>query len=121
MKLFLSVCLSFVFLSQAIAADKISYQRTIQGKSCKHQERSQQLDCRYKIGKSLDIEIAGIGLPDTSIVFYKSDFNGDFYGSYGIRHDCIIVKNTDNLFDVAFISPSNGKIYKTWMECQEGF
>lgn len=102
------------------------YELTLKGRACEDSSR-QSLECRYRVGKSLYVSIAGIGQPDTGIAFMKSDFNGDFYAKFGVAHGCVIVargkKGTapDRHFDdFAFISPKNGKVYSDWQECEAG-
>ena len=111
--------------SQAFAAPS-TYEITVKGKTC--QESSGQLiECDYKIGKSLHISIAGLGQPDTGVSFMRSDFDGDFYATFGVMHGCVIVKpgkkniTPDYLPTFAFISPKNGKVYKDWQECQSSY
>ena len=60
----------------------------------------------------------------------KSDFDGDFYGSVGVLHGCVVVSRglkgdsssslsgPGSMFDYAFISPRNGKVYKDWIKCK---
>lgn len=97
-----------------------TYDKTLAGKSCK-EESQQQINCTYKIGKDLEILIAGIGLPDTGITFAKSDIDGDYYASFGMQHLCVIIKSGKDLLQgFAFISPQNGKVYPNWEACQSG-
>ena len=118
-------------MSEAENQTEGTYNLVVKGKSCV-EGQSQQLECTYQVGKDLNIAISGIGQPDTSITFMKSDFDGDFYATYGQRHGCIIIKRgskgvtskgygAGSFFDYAFISPKNGKIYKSWEECQNGY
>lgn len=99
------------------------------GKECQ-ESSSQLLSCQYKVGSDLLISIDGIGGLGTGISFLKSDSYGDFYAVYGVMHGCVIVKSGrkryennfyDNFLDYAFISPKNGKVYESWMSCQDGF
>lgn len=122
-----------MFSSYACASDtkKSTYQLTIEGKKCS-ESSSQQIDCDYRLGSGLWISIAGIGLPDTSVTFMKSSFEGDFYATYGIMHGCVIVKRgkknplppaaegPGSPTDYAFVSPKNGKVYRSWTQCQGG-
>lgn len=100
-------------------------------RSCKSTDSaSQKIECDYKIGKDLHITIAGIGDPDAGITFMKSSFDGDFYGSFGLMHGCVIIQRGEtervkgkiggpgSFLDLAFISPKNGKVYQTWEECR---
>jgi hypothetical protein len=61
------------------------------------------------------------------VTFYKVDWDGDLYATYGVGHGCVIVKRGKQLaaeypleFAVAFVSPRNGKVYRTWPDCKEG-
>lgn len=108
-----------LFTSQVVLASDSTYIAVVKGKKCQ-EDRNQSLSCSYKVGKTLHIEIAGIGSPDTGIAFMKSDFEGDYYGKYGMLHGCIIVTSVNDLSSFAFISPKNGKVYKSWPECKSG-
>ena len=108
-----------LFSSQVVLAFDSTYHAVVKGKKCQ-EDRNQSLSCSYKVGKTLHIEIAGIGSPDTGIAFLKSDFDGDYYGKYGMLHGCIIVNSVKGLFAFAFISPKNGKVYKSWQKCKSG-
>ena len=92
-----------------------TYRKTLAGKSCEGNSR-QQINCTYKIGKDLRISIDGIGFPDTGVTFAKSNIEGDFYATFGMRHLCVIIKPRNWIIDfeagLAFISPRNGKVYK---------
>jgi hypothetical protein len=96
------------------------FQEVMNGRKCK--ESYNGVDCTYTIGDSLEIVIAGIGRSDTGITFIRSDFNGDYYASFGLLHQCVIVKTGEKAgknatMEIAFISSKNGKVYKDWQEC----
>lgn len=114
----------FIFLSPAVWAEDTAYEDTLSGKKCS--EFHQQLNCEYKVGKDLEFSIDGIGMPDTGITFIRSKgIEGDYYPAFGLMHGCIIIKHGkgSNLFgeDFAFVSPINGKVYKTWEDCKAGY
>jgi hypothetical protein len=101
-----------------------AYEVTLSGKECK--ETQHQLNCTYKVGKDLEFSIDGIGMPDTGITFTRSKgIEGDYLAQFGLIHGCIIIKHGKNskLFgkDFAFVSPKNGKVYKTWEDCKAGY
>ena len=85
-----------------------------------------QVDCDFRVGRSLWFSIAGVGLPDAGIAFMKSDIEGDYYGAVGLEHHCVIVwpgKLTTNgqqkrIADLAFVSPIDGRVYRNWRSCQ---
>jgi hypothetical protein len=99
-------------------------------KVCK-ETPSQEISCEYKVGKDLHFSIDGIGGEWTGIAFMKSDYDGDFYAAFGIRHGCVIVKRgktnwkndadhgPGSPFDYAFVSPKNGKVYRDWIDCKD--
>ena len=111
------VFLSILFSAQAFGG---TYEIAVKGKKCA-EKQNQQIECEYKIGNDLHITISGIGQADTGITFVKSNFDGDYYATYGLLHLCIIVKpgmKIENFIDYAFISPRTGKVFKTWQSCQ---
>lgn len=112
----ITLFISIILISECLLAD--TYTTLLSNKKC--QESSNQLlSCSYKADKSLHVEIAGIGGASTGIAFIKSDFNGGYYGKFGLLHGCVIINNSNNFGDFAFISPKNGKIYKDWPSCQK--
>lgn len=78
------------------------------------------------MGKDLHFAIAGVGEADGTVTFYKVNKDGDFYASFGLQHQCVIVKTGAkppkgvSPLALAFVSPKNGKVYRTWDECQSG-
>ena len=112
-----ATCL-LLLISQACSAEAPStYELLLRAKACSNS--SNQINCKYQLGKSFSMEIAGVGQNDTSINFFKSDFDGEFYGKVGVLHGCAIVARSNLISDMAFVSPKNGKVYKTWPECAE--
>jgi len=95
------------------------------------ERHDQQIDCDYFAGKDFHLTIAGVGLRDASITFATSNEEGDFYGTVGIMHGCVIVKRgrkgldpkagwgPGSMVDYAFISPRNGKVYSDWESCRD--
>ena len=111
----------FTLISPAVWAEGTAYEDTLSGKKCR--EYDQQLNCEYKVGRDLEFSIDGIGMPDTAITFTRTKgLQGYYYATFGLRHGCIIIKHgkSSNLFfkDFAFVSPKNGKVYKTWEDCK---
>src|SRR5690606_10307548 len=87
-----------------------------------------QLDCVYRVGRSLEIVIAGVGLPEAGITVVRADgYDRDYYATLGVSHGCVIVKpgtlttkeseRTGRLPGFAFISAATGNVYRTWEEC----
>lgn len=90
-------------------------------KQCHAQEAMGSIQCDYKIGNDLKIAIAAVGEESAGISFERSDFDGDFYGSVGVAHGCIVVtpgRKSNFEMGYAFISPKNGKVYRTWWDCK---
>jgi len=113
-----ALALVLILLSGGVQAESI-YDLLIAGKECK-QELSQLLGCTYRINDDFQLDIIGIGAPDTAIMFTKSDFKGGhgYYAKYGLLHGCVIVQHIP---DMAFISPLNGKVYRDVESCKAGY
>ena len=123
MRLFI-IAIIIISLASPAWAEGTAYEDTLTGKTCS--ESRQQISCKYKVGRDLEFSIDGIGMPDTSFTFYRTKgLQGDYYATYGLMHGCIVVKHggDSELFgrDFAFVSPKNGKVYKTWTECKAGY
>ena len=117
-----ALALTLALLCPGVAFGQSTFELIVKGKSCAEQ-KSQQVDCDYKIGTDFWLSIAGVGNSDAGVTFMKSDFKGKYYGTFGLTHGCVVVKNgignkTANPFDFAFISPRNGKVYSDWQSCQ---
>ena len=111
--------------SDSMAQAKMTlYDLVSRAKRCQANELNGSIDCEYKVGKDLHIAIAAVGETTTGISFFRSNMDGDFYGSVGVQHGCVVVKSGAKSpkeispLDFAFISPRNGKVYRTWMECK---
>ncbi len=117
MKIF--VMFSFLMLSVSPIWANDTYEKTLFGRLCEEDSQG-QINCIYKIGKDLEIWINGIGLPDTGVTFAKSNVEGDFYATFGMRHLCVIISGKYLMQGIAFISPKNGQVYKDWETCQAG-
>lgn len=115
------IIIKLLFLISFPVFAQSTFDELLKGKRCK--ESNQQINCDYKIQDDFWLSIAGIGNPDTGVSFMKSDFNGDYYGTFGALHGCVIVKKgmsnkENNLSDFAFVSPKNGKVYRDWQSCR---
>ncbi len=126
-----SSILSSAFPNDAWAVSS-TYDEVLKGKQCASHPDPQKLSCEYKVGADLHLSIDGIGQEDTGVTFVKSNADGDFYATYGILHGCVIVKRgpksyseapggPGSMSDYAFISPRNGKVYRSWSECRSAF
>lgn len=107
-----------------------TYDMVLAGMKCQQPEQSQSMNCSYRVGDDLEFDIPGVGDPDAAVTIMRAKFEGDFYVSVGVggTHHCAIVKPGKRRpamregvgWDLAFVSPRNGKVYKTWPECREG-
>jgi len=91
------------------------------GKSCSSERRG--LKCSDRVGEYFHVSIAAIDTNDTGIHFLKSDEARGIYASLGAMHGCVIVnrrKGVNELPEFAFISPKNGKLYESWVDCGAG-
>ena len=116
--------------AKAQSAGRPTYEAVVKGMSCKQQTSLAvtQLDCEYRVGRSLEFVIAGVGQSDAAITVVRSNgYDADYYASIGVAHGCVIVKPGAAAreaalrrgidADFAFVSPKNGKVYKVWQEC----
>jgi hypothetical protein len=108
--------------STSVARADSTFEAAVRGASCK-QNVEGQLNCTYRIGKDLELGIAAVGTVDAGISFLRSDIAGDYYARFGLQHGCIIVAPGAASKDspppgYAFVSPQNGKVYRTWQECK---
>jgi hypothetical protein len=103
------------------------YDAVVRGMECKQQQTG-MLECNYRVGKSLHFAIAGVGGPEAGVTFFKVDWDGDYYATFGVQHGCVVVKEGQQslnrlpkdgaaLPEMAFVSPRTGKVYRTWPAC----
>jgi len=121
--------LFFVLLGycQMVSAQEArqTYDATVSGMNCQ-QNSLGDMECNYHIGRSLHFAIAGVGHKDASIYFYEASIKGDYFALVGVGHGCVVVKPgmafpaTQRVFDLAFVSPKNGRVYRTWEACADG-
>lgn len=116
--------------SIVVAGTTSTYDIVVSGKSCKD-SGTRTVTCDYRVGKDLHFTVDGIGGPWTGITFIKSDYEGDFYATYGTGYGCIIVKpgktnwknpgcgGPGSAFDYAFISLKSGNVYRDWEPCMK--
>jgi len=108
---------------QAAPSRVSTHDAIVAGMKCR-QNSMGSMECDYRVGRSLYFNIAGVGDKDASITFFASSFEGDYYGSIGVMHGCVIVKpgkaiEGPGVFDFAFVSPRSGKVYADWQSCQQ--
>jgi hypothetical protein len=116
----ISTLLLILSVTASSSVAESTYEATVSGMKCS-QNSMGSLECTYNIGEDLEVNIVGVGDPDAGITIYKSKgIKGDYYPTFGLQHGCLIIKpgeKSGRIFDYAFISPEDGKIYKTWQEC----
>jgi hypothetical protein len=98
------------------------YRRVVEGMSCKQQPNG-QLDCEYRVGRSLWFAIPAVGRYDAAVTVFRADWDGDYYLTYGELHGCAIVKAgktrpEEERLQFAFVSPKDGKVYRDWPSCK---
>ena len=102
---------------------RTTYDDVVAGMRCS-QNRNGDLECDYRVGRSLHFAIVAPGKPDGSIYFYSASFEGDYFAVVSISpgHGCVVVRpgksaNQGRQLDLAFVSPRSGKVYRTWQDC----
>lgn len=76
--------------------------------------------CEYAVGEVFKISIAAIGTERAGIHFEKSNSSQPIYASFGISHGCVIVNRFQGFKGIpefVFISPKNGFVYNSWVDC----
>jgi hypothetical protein len=111
------------FPLHASPQDRTTFDNVVAGMRCS-QNSGGDLECDYRVGRSLHFAIVAPGRADGSIYFYAASFEGDYFAVVGMSHGCVIVRpglsvSEARRIDLAFVSPRNGKVYRTWQECGE--
>lgn len=119
--LYIYIFLALVF-QQLCYASESTYDLILSGKQCE-ESQNQQINCNYRIRNDFWLSLAGVGTPSVGVAFMKSEFEGNYYGTYGTMHGCVIIQpgtanKSSEYPNVAFVSPLNGKVYRTWADCQ---
>ena len=130
----LVLAFAFLFVAhstpRSLAGEKSTYDIVLSGRSCEG-TRPREKTCEYRVGKDLHFTIDGIGGAWTEITFFRSDYRGDFFGSYGQGHGCVIVKRGKGSWkdqycggpgspvDFAFVSMKTGNVHRSWEGCRE--
>jgi hypothetical protein len=84
-----------------------------------------QTTCDFQIGRDLSFSIVAIGTQGQGLTVFRANWDGDYYLSFGLDHQCIIVKpgatrrpKAFGFDDLAFISLKSGKVYADWPSCK---
>ncbi len=117
---FFLIALSTSNLAGAQSLHNKMFELVVAGTECK-QDLNNWLNCNYKVGQNLKFSIKDAGGSDEVIAFRHSDWDDDYYAV--MYFGCIVVapgsasKNygeDDNIY----VSPKNGRVYRTRQECQ---
>lgn len=122
-----TVAILAVFLvigATGAAQGRTTLQAVTSGMKC-NQNSAGDMECDYRVGRSLHFGIVAVGKPDASIYFYSASFEGDYFAVLSLSHGCVIVRPGQAVplarrVDLAFVSPRNGHVYSTWEACREG-
>ena len=125
----LASALALILVVLPVSAGQSVYDTVLSGKNCRaSSDPPGSTECEYSVGNGLHFSINGVGQPDWGIAFYKSSADDDFYGSFSSVHECIGVyrgrkglASLESLADEAFVSPKNGRVYRTLQECQTAY
>lgn len=114
----------FLFLTVDPVLAQSAFETAVRGAACR-QNANGSLNCTYTVGHDLEFSITAAGEADAGISFIRSSIKGDYYARFGVLHGCIIVAQGEARtqpapIDFAYISPKNGRVYKSWQECQSG-
>ena len=99
-----------------------TYEAVVAGMSCRQQTNG-RVDCQYGVGEALRILITGVGQEDAVVNFQKVDSTAGYVAGFAALHGCVIVRparvRPDSLAALAFVSPRDGKVYRTWQHCRQ--
>lgn len=126
-----AICVGLMLFGASNLMAQTTYSTVVTGTRCGQSlpgyQTASQMECTYTVGKGLRFTIAGVGQDDAAITVERAEgLESDYYMTVGVLHGCITVKrgfekpaSEKNLpgFDMAFVSPRNGRVYKTWQEC----
>ncbi len=85
--------------------------------------RSEAMECHYKVNGREFLDIAGVGDPDPGMLVVYSDLDGDVYVKFAPgTHRCAIVGAGADIMreyplQYAFISGFTGKVFDNYEEC----
>ena len=115
------VAFAYSHLAGAQSLQDKLFARVVAGADCK-QTVNNGLICEYRIGNKLSFSIKDAGGTDTVVGFHYSNINDELYAVY--YFGCIVVvpgyahpKNYDRDYGI-YVSPKNGRVYRTRQECQ---
>ena len=103
------------------AAANPTYAAVVEGMACR-QDPSGRLDCSYAVGQSLRFVISGVGQEDAVINFVKVDSAAGYVAGFASIHGCVVVRpaaSADSGTALAFVSPRDGRVYRTWQLCRQ--
>jgi hypothetical protein len=118
----LAILMALIGCSAASASETVTTHADVTtGMKCAPNSRG-DMECDYRVGRSLHFGVVGVGKPDASIYFYSASFEGDYFAVVGLSHGCVIVRPGKALgqartTDLAFVSPQNGMVYRDWQAC----
>lgn len=124
MKRVLVILMALIGGSGVAASERLTTQGDVAaGMKCAPNSRG-DMECNYRVGRSLHFGVVGVGKPDASIYFYSASFEGDYFAVIGLPHGCVVVRRGKGLgqaraTDLAFVSPRNGKVYPDWEACHD--
>lgn len=97
------------------------FKKVVAGSKCE-QTANNGLVCEFTVGDQLSFSIKDAGGADTVVGFRQSNIKSDFYAV--LYFGCIVIvpgqahpRNYDKNYGV-YVSPKNGRVYKTKTECQ---
>lgn len=121
--------LRFVFFLIALSSPNLAsaqplldkmFELVVAGAECK-QDVNNGLICNYRVGQNLKFSVKDAGGSDQVITFRHSDINDDYAAV--MYFGCIVVipgfaTKNHGKDDNIYVSPKNGRVYRTKQECQ---
>jgi hypothetical protein len=68
--------------STAVGQGRTTRDAVVAGMKCVPNSRG-DMECDYRVGRSLHFSVVRVGTPDASIYFYAASFEGDYFAVVG--------------------------------------
>jgi hypothetical protein len=116
---------SGLLVATAAAALEPPYEATRRGARC-DLEPDGSLACRYRVGRDLEFALRRVGEPGTRLVLERSGESGDYRADREMMANCVFVRHGErgreqggSEFAYAFVSATNGFVYRSLRECRQ--
>ena len=104
-----------------------AFNALLSSKQC-HTSGVQSITCTYVLSDDLDFSVEGVGEVDAAVSFNYVSPDSRYYARFASRPGCVLIQRKSSktitpleaMNDLAYVSLSNGKVYRTWQGCSDG-